>query len=193
MLRQANFVDRNHFADFLNGRGLVGAACEVGTHRGEWASLFLTHWNGSSLSCIDPWSVPPGYESQAALLPHPGDREEDYETCQWLLRKHKDRTCLLRCTSECAVDSFQDGTLDFVYLDGDHRGEQVEKDLTLWWPKVKPGGILAGHDFLSSEPYSAYEEVQPAVLAFAQGKGLDVYVVIEVAFQPWSFYLEKPV
>jgi predicted O-methyltransferase YrrM len=44
------------------------------------------------------------------------------------------------------VHSFADGSLDMVYIDACHRYDDVLSDLERWWPKVKPGGILAGHD-----------------------------------------------
>lgn len=191
MLRQADFVDRNCFADYLNRRGLLGCAVEVGVHRGEWSALFLSNWHGRRFVGVDPWSVPPGYEPQAALLPHPGDREADYKEAKRILLQDE-RVTLVRGTSEQEASAFADSSLDFVYIDGDHRRAEITKDLRLWWPKVRSGGLLAGHDVLSSEPYSAYEEVQPAVLEFAAAQGVDVYFVIELVFQPWSFYMVKP-
>lgn len=192
-LRQADFVDRNNFADFLNRRKLTGAAAEVGVHRGDFSRIFLDNWKGNLLYLVDPWANPPGYEPQATLLSGGGgDRDADESLCRVSLAAHKDRIVYVPVTSERAARSFPDGVLDFVYVDGDHRTEEVRGDLARWWPKVKPGGILAGHDVLSSEPYNAYEEVQPAVLDFAAQRNLDVYLVIEFQFQPWSFYLNKP-
>jgi len=37
---------------------------------------------------------------------------------------------------------------DLVFLDGDHYEEDVEADMDAWWPLVKPGGILCGHDYV---------------------------------------------
>jgi predicted O-methyltransferase YrrM len=51
-----------------------------------------------------------------------------------------------------AARHFQNGSLDFVFLDADHTYESVKADLAAWWPKVRPGGILAGHDFASEFP-----------------------------------------
>jgi hypothetical protein len=46
-----------------------------------------------------------------------------------------------------AATMFENGSLDFVYLDADHCFESVWQDLSVWYPKVRIGGILAGHDF----------------------------------------------
>jgi predicted O-methyltransferase YrrM len=39
-----------------------------------------------------------------------------------------------------------DESLDCVYIDCCHEYECVKKDLDAWMPKVKKGGIVAGHD-----------------------------------------------
>lgn len=49
--------------------------------------------------------------------------------------------------SPAAAILFADGTRDAVFIDADHSEEAVSRDIAAWWPKVKPGGILAGHDY----------------------------------------------
>lgn len=44
------------------------------------------------------------------------------------------------------VKNIEDGTLDFVFVDGDHRYEATLNDIKNYWPKVKVGGLFAGHD-----------------------------------------------
>ena len=54
-----------------------------------------------------------------------------------------------KTTSEEFSKTIEDGSLDFVYIDGDHQYESCKKDLQLWIPKIKKGGIIAGHDYLA--------------------------------------------
>ncbi|HEY7328110.1 MAG TPA: class I SAM-dependent methyltransferase [Gemmataceae bacterium] len=54
----------------------------------------------------------------------------------------------LKMPSEQAASLFEDGTLDFVFLDADHSYEAVRRDLEAWFPKVKRRGVLGGHDYL---------------------------------------------
>jgi hypothetical protein len=55
---------------------------------------------------------------------------------------------LLRMSFEQALDAFPDDYFDFVYIDGyAHTGENQGKTLFDWYPKVKKGGMLAGHDY----------------------------------------------
>lgn len=46
-----------------------------------------------------------------------------------------------------AAKLFADGCLDFVFLDAAHDFVNVTEDLHAWWPKIRPGGLLAGHDY----------------------------------------------
>lgn len=45
-----------------------------------------------------------------------------------------------------AVANFSDETFDVVFIDADHRYEEIKSDLIAWFPKVKKGGIICGHD-----------------------------------------------
>jgi predicted O-methyltransferase YrrM len=42
---------------------------------------------------------------------------------------------------------FEDESIDVVFIDGDHSESWVLRDLSAWVPKVKPGGLIAGHDY----------------------------------------------
>jgi hypothetical protein len=59
--------------------------------------------------------------------------------------------CPLKMSSDKAALLFDDASLDFVFVDGDHGYEAVKRDLHGWFPKVKPGGVLAGHDYINND------------------------------------------
>ena len=63
-----------------------------------------------------------------------------------------------------AARLFQPSSVDFCFIDADHAYESLMADLHAWWPKVKPGGTLAGHDYRQSASWLA--GVTPAVHAF---------------------------
>ena len=58
----------------------------------------------------------------------------------------------MRMTSLEAATRFEDESLDFVFIDAAHEYEHVKEDLNAWYPKIKKGGILAGHDFYPDQP-----------------------------------------
>ena len=70
---------------------------------------------------------------------------------------YEDRGIMIRATSEVVADMFERESLDFVYIDANHSYDYVKEDIELWYPKVKSGGYLLGHDYIhidwSQEPY----------------------------------------
>jgi predicted O-methyltransferase YrrM len=56
--------------------------------------------------------------------------------------------------SHQAHENFTDESLDFIFVDGDHTWEGVKNDIVLWWPKLKPGGVMAGHDYFEYGNYT---------------------------------------
>ena len=67
-----------------------------------------------------------------------------------------------------AANDFPSRSLDFVYIDADHRFPFVAEDLYYWYWRVKRGGIIAGHDYLDTRPGEAHRsiQIQSAVDAF---------------------------
>jgi predicted O-methyltransferase YrrM len=51
-----------------------------------------------------------------------------------------------------SASAFKDKSIDFVFLDADHVYERIKGDILAWLPKIKDGGLLAGHDYCSDHP-----------------------------------------
>jgi len=128
---------------------------EVGTGMGDNAIDILTNWNGTlSLYLIDNFYMNYGVNSSESTAEHK-------EICIERMKKYPNATLIIKSSTE-AVQEFQDNSLDFVYIDADHRMASVINDCQLWYPKVKIGGLLCGHDYNLAEP-----PVMSAVLQFA--------------------------
>jgi hypothetical protein len=190
----SRLTSRNQLGEFLSERDLTTSGVELGTHRGDYAATLLESWPGK-LYCVDPWENPPEYAWQATFLPGRGhDREGDYRAALRALARFGDRVALCRTLSAEAVEDFLDESLDFVYVDANHERPHVDEDLHLWYPKLRPGGVLAGHDFICpGESDGGWgKHIQPAVLEFAATYGLDVHLIPEERWLPWSYYVIKP-
>lgn len=72
--------------------------------------------------------------------------------------------------SEHASKTFNDSSLDFVYIDANHSYESVLEDITAWYPKVKKGGVIGGHDFSGKFP-----GVAKAVIEYAEKNKLEIH------------------
>jgi len=60
----------------------------------------------------------------------------------------KEYITTIKGSSHDVYNQFEDESVDFLFMDGDHSYAAVRKDLQLWYPKVKKGGIISGHDYL---------------------------------------------
>eukprot|EP00392_Amoebophrya_sp_AT5.2_P006647 g6659.t1 len=71
--------------------------------------------------------------------------------------RHPERCQLIKTKSEDYVHFVPDGSLDFVFIDGDHSFQAVVRDLKQWVRKVKPGGLVSGHDLFNPAFEGVYE------------------------------------
>ena len=76
-----------------------------------------------------------------------------------------------------AAKMVPDGSLDFVYIDGNHGYDAVLDDLMAWTPKVKEGGFIAGHDYRIN-PAKPFIEVVPAVNHWTDQNGIKTWFVL---------------
>lgn len=141
---------------------------EIGVWKGAYSATFCVAAPAMHLLCVDPWARYDGWDdgknsSDAAV-------EAAYQLARQNLSGHN--ATIVRTRSEDAAKDVPDGSLDFVYIDGNHQEAPVLADLTCWVPKVRSGGIVAGHDYriFADKPYI---QVVPAVNAFTQAHGID--------------------
>lgn len=94
---------------------------------------------------------------------------------------------LIRMPSVQAATKFPDGFFDLVYIDALHTRQAVLDDIAAWHPKVKKGGILAGHDYEMKPPMDGWEaiEVKEAVDNWAAQMLYSVNVIQETAPSWW--------
>ena len=65
-----------------------------------------------------------------------------------------------------ALKLFDDNSLDFVYIDGNHEFMSVSNDLFHWHKKVRVGGMIAGHDYRENKRFSTSNHVVYVINAF---------------------------
>lgn len=138
-------------------------AVEIGSFEGENAKNMLLHLPIKHLYLIDPYLHYSGYRhSSGENIP------KAFDIAQKRLSKFKDKITFIKKLSEQAVDDVAD-KLDFVYIDGNHNYKYVKKDIQLYYPKLKKGSIIGGHDIWGAG-------VQKAVIEFSKQNDLEVHV-----------------
>jgi hypothetical protein len=182
---------RGELPSFLNDRGLVGRGAEVGVKQGHFSEAILSRWKGSQLISIDPWTVAPADEYKDVSNVSQEEHDLLYEQTRVRLAPFGDRSAIWRTTSAEASERVASASLDFVYIDARHDYESVKSDLELWYDKIRPGGFLAGHDYLDGKLPAGDFGVKSAVDEFFGARGLEVKETR--ADRPWSsWYVEIP-
>lgn len=130
----------------------VGA--EVGVFEGTLTQALLKRIPGLKLYGIDLWENYKGYERDLASQFLVNAYEKAVENT-------KGYDCILiKGWSNEVVKQFEDESLDFVYIDGNHKFEYTVEDIALWSPKVRKGGIIAGHDYRDWSHTSRWDNMQ---------------------------------
>lgn len=174
---------------------------EIGVFKGQFSKELMENWDGT-LYMIDPWR--PLGEEYIDSSNH-ANHQNAYTEAMDSIRGYEDRAFMLRGLSEELVNIFEDNSLDFVYIDGNHAYDYVKQDMELWWPKLKQGGLFAGHDYLGTDwddvnllengkdkewwmkggnpedeyRYAGIFGVNPAVNEFCAEKGYHFYITSE--------------
>lgn len=117
----------------------VGA--EIGVFDGYFSEHLCKTISGLKLYSVDAWQVYPGYRDHKF--------EESMRNAE---AKARERLApfdveIIKKFSMDAVKNFEDGSLDFVYIDGNHEYRFVKEDIEEWAKKVRKGGVVAGDDY----------------------------------------------
>lgn len=125
--------------DVFNDKPLKGL--EIGFGIGDNAKNILDTLNIEKLICVDPYIGKP-YKDFNGISNFADGRDSKYSEL-----KTKNNVEFIQLTSDEAVSTIKE-KLDFVYVDGVHSYEQCFKDLCNYYPLVKAGGFIGGHDFI---------------------------------------------
>lgn len=136
---------RIEFGKLLLSYNLVGNGVELGSFEGQFANIILSSWPGN-LYMIDVWRTLPITEYDD--ISNQNNYLSTINIAIKNIQSYEDRAHIIRMKGKDAVNLFNDNTLDFVYIDANHTYEAVIDDINAWYPKVKSGGIVSGHDYL---------------------------------------------
>lgn len=164
---------RNKLPEFFKEIGFTVGA-EIGVFLGEFTEQLCRV--GLSIYAIDPWT---GYAGAGRTEQVQKKQDTNFTEARKRLSPFKNCT-LIRQTSMEAVKDFDDNVLDFIYIDGDHKFRYIAEDLSEWYQKVKPGGIISGHDYSLTPPgaNNVIIQVQKVVDAFVYTYGIESFYIL---------------
>jgi len=133
-------MTRKHLSRLFRKLGFrIGA--EIGVETGLFSECLCKCNPGAKLYSIDAWKAYRGYRD------HVNQEKLDrfYEETKKRMASYNCE--IIRAFSMDAVKGFENGSLDFVHIDGNHEFQQFTNDIAEWSKKVRKGGIVSGHDF----------------------------------------------
>ncbi|MHA2085889.1 MAG: class I SAM-dependent methyltransferase [Candidatus Thorarchaeota archaeon] len=117
---------RYMLGSMLTRMGYDGEGAEIGVYSGTLSGFIYSRWLGANQP----------QEEQDKLYELVKEMFEDCEDVN-----------IIRDESLNAVKQFEDGQLDWVYIDADHSYDAVKADIEAWFPKVRIGGLVSGDDY----------------------------------------------
>jgi SAM-dependent methyltransferase len=125
-----------------------GTIVEIGSWKGRSTASLMTGFLGNRLYSVDLWMGTAGpYEGGYT---NAGDAayQEFVKNMMFYVGRVPN---ILHCDSLKAARVFDDASVDVVFHDANHSADAVENDVRAWIPKLKPDGILCGHDWTGKE------------------------------------------
>jgi len=111
----------------------LGKMVEIGSYEGESTELFALLFD--EVVAVDRWTTYHALDLSGV--------EKTFD----VLLSYYTNIQKIKADSVEASEQFQDGELDFVYIDGSHEYENVKRDILAWKPKIRVGGYIGGHDY----------------------------------------------
>ena len=138
---------------------------ELGCWKGKSSSYLLTEALNSGkmldISFIDTWMGSIEHLDPECEFHEPGllnNPDHIWEIFNQNIAKINYPKNLFRRDTFDAVSYFEDASISFLFIDTAHEYEHVIKEIDAWFPKVKLGGIIAGHDYFTPGVNQAVNE-----------------------------------
>ena len=166
---------------------------EVGVETGAYLDIYYPQLESitEKFYLIDMWQ----YEGNEDFVDkysggnYNNELEKGYDRVK---RLYGDNPKVQMCkgSSEDWAEKFEDGFFDYLYLDADHSKKSVLADLKSWYPKVKNGGIIAGHDVYCDQnnAFREHFDVEGALAEFfSEEQQENIHLTNEYAYRTWIY------
>lgn len=174
---------RTQLGELCEHLGMLGYAAEIGVAEGNF-SKDLLNMGFERLYMVDNWATIEGVKGDGNFGQEWHDK--NLSRAKEQTEPFFDKVVILRGMSSKMCELVPDESLGLVYLDAGHDYSSVWFDLKHWYPKLKKGGIMAGHDFVNT----AYG-VAEAVHDFTSKRGIEVHLIAEDKNEDAGFWFIK--
>lgn len=197
------FTNRDKIPHYLEMKGYQTGA-EVGVQNGAYALKTLKIWkNCTKYYLIDLWAKQTNYIDGANV--EDTHQIKNFKDTKEKLKAWQNKTEFMKMYSTEAAKMIPNNTLDWVYIDARHDYCGVYEDIVNYWPKLKSGGLIGGHDYKDAwevkrmSPGNNWSKcsngeihhgaVKGAVQRFAKEEGLNIIVTATSTTVEWPSWL----
>ncbi len=147
-------VDKDHNLANLPRELDFKVGVEVGVARGDYSKKLCEANPQMKIYGVDSWYVYTGCNdyTQKKL-------DSFYERAKKQLAPFSNYEIIKEFSMD-AIRKFEDGSLDFVYIDANHEDPYITEDIVEWSKKVRSGGIVSGHDYFNRRSFDVIEATQ---------------------------------
>lgn len=186
--------DRNLLGQYLNNLKLNGFGIEIGVQRGHYSMQVLSKWNGKKWYMLDAWE----HQDETVYIDKANVNDDEQlkimKEAEKNVSKFKNRYELIKGYSNNTniLNKFSDNFFDCIYIDADHSYEGAKRDIELWYPKLKTGGVFCGHDYMDGNFKGEFGivglfGVKTAVDEFSKKINKKIYSTNEPICKTWYF------
>jgi hypothetical protein len=148
---------------------------EVGVAQGQFLQILCKNNPQMKFYGVDPYVPYKGYTDYTL--------EKTYIALREGLKKYMRGLTNYEIIEEYSMDAvkrFKDNSLDFVYIDANHADPWVTEDIIEWTKKVRPGGIVSGHDYISLEMdgFPLKYDVKAAIQKYVKDNNINPWFVL---------------
>ncbi|MER3522543.1 MAG: hypothetical protein C4326_00385 [Ignavibacteria bacterium] len=191
-MKQCGYTATSHFqiskreelGALFNRLGLLGNGAEIGVQAGAFSAVQRRSWQGKRLHLIGRWRHAEDYHDIANVSQPQQDR-----LYRSVIEKFSgDRiVTIYRLDSVEAASQFPDNFFDWIYLDADHSYNECTADLHAWYPKLRAGGVFAGHAFVDGVVEAGEFGVKSGVEEFIKPLHIELFFTQESEWKSWYF------
>lgn len=123
---------------------------ELGVSQGRFTMFLCAIMHDMQMMAVDRWEEQPDHKTEGWVgWDHEGSYQRFKNSCD---QYFPGRVHIHRMDSADSAALVEDGSVDFVFIDGDHSYEGCLRDIDAWLPKVRKGGLICGHDYNNKWP-----------------------------------------
>jgi len=185
--------NRYEFGVLLKSLNLNGNGLEIGVNDGGYSVYILT-FGLKKVYLLDAWKEFPKTDYIDIANVEQIIQDKRYQHVLKIMQPYGDKVEVIRGDSREEFKRFIDGFFDFIYIDANHEYKYIKQDLINWYPKVKVGGVIAGHDYRNGGHGGrggTLFGVKAAVHEFCRENSLQHVVVPRSKRCPKSWYIVK--